>query len=71
MGGKRVRQNAYVSDTSHGVIYIAADKQELKNGYRWVLKRIGSKRTHVKQRITQWGGSDNNAERRTRARAVF
>jgi len=67
MGGKGLSQNAYVSDTSCGVIYIAADKQELKDGFRWVLKRIGSRRAYVKQRITQWKGSDNNIERRHRA----
>lgn len=64
MGGARAAQNAYTfNPKTLSVEYIAADKREIRDGFRWVLQRVGQRRVYVKQRITAWAGPHDAAPR--------
>lgn len=64
MGRPGLVHNAYVADGALGVKYIAADKRELQDGFRWVLQRAGGRREYVKQRLTAWRGPQDDSPRR-------
>lgn len=64
MGKPGLVHNAYIADGALGIRYIAADKRELRDGFRWVVRRVGGRREYVKQRLTAWGGPQDGGPRR-------
>lgn len=46
MGNPGLVHNAYIADGA-SVTYIAADKRELRDGFRWVVQRVGGRREYV------------------------